>query len=345
MNDDEMWMDLAFQEAKKGIGKTSPNPAVGAVLVKNGLLLGKGWHRKAGQPHAEREAIADAASRYGIEALCGATAYVTLEPCSTHGRTPPCVSGLIDCGVVRVVYACQDPNPAHAGRADALLMQKGIEVVKGVRMKECESLLRAFTKVQKTGLPWVIVKMAMSLDGRITRPKHEGQWLTGVDAREDVQKLRSQVDAIVTSGATVRADRPALTIRHPDLLEGRSQPWRAIFTRNENSLPADAPLFTDETRERTLILSGDIEVALRDLVAERGVSSLMVEAGGELVAEFFRLSLVDECVIYMAPMITGGLPSVAGITDLNVRMKDANWERVGDDLKVRLLVDRNQSGK
>ena len=345
MSEDEKWMDMALQEAEQGIGKTSPNPAVGAVLVKDGILLGKGWHRKAGQAHAEREAIADAISRHGVEALHGSTAYVTLEPCSTHGRTPPCVSGLIDHGIERVVYACEDPNPAHAGRADALLKNAGIEVVKGVRKKEGETLLRAFAKVQRTGLPWVMVKMAMSLDGRITRPAHEGQWLTGAVAREDVQVLRSQVDAIVTSGATVRADLPALTIRLPHLLEGRMQPWRVIFTTNAEALPMHAPLFTDESKDRTLLRSGDVEKALRDLVREQGVCSVMVEAGGELVAEFFRLGLVDECVIYLAPMITGGLPAVAGLTDLSVRMKDAQWEQVGNDLKLRVIVDRDQSGK
>ena len=240
MNDDAHWMQLALQEARKGIGKTAPNPPVGAVVVKNDVLLGSGWHRAAGQPHAEREALANAAAQHGADAIQGSTVFITLEPCSTHGRTPPCTQGLIDAGVARVVYACVDRNPEHAGRADALLSAAGIEVVSGVGRDEAEKILRPFFKVRETGLPWVIWKTAMSLDGRLTRPPGEGQWLTGETARGDVQKLRASVDAILTSGATVRRDQPALTIRVPDLLEGRQQPWRVVFSDHPQSLPQDA---------------------------------------------------------------------------------------------------------
>ena len=250
---DAHWMQLALAEARKGVGRTAPNPPVGAVIVKHGVLLGSGWHRAAGQPHAEREALADACANHGREAVRGATVYVTLEPCSTHGRTPPCTQGLIDAGVARVVYACVDRNPDHAGRADTLLTAAGIVVASGVCRDEAERILRPFFKVRETGLPWVIWKTAMSLDGRITRPPGEGQWLTGEAARADVQQLRATADAILTSGATVRRDRPALTLRAPGLLDGRPQPWRVVFTDEPESLPKDAPLFTDEWRERTLI--------------------------------------------------------------------------------------------
>lgn len=348
MTADQQCMELALQEARKGIGKTSPNPAVGAVIVKNGILLGSGWHRKAGMPHAEREAIADAVARHGRDALRGATAYVTLEPCSTQGRTAPCVQGLIDAGIARVVYACEDPNPAHAGRADVLLGAAGIAVCKGILQEDAEKILRPFAKVQRTGLPWVMVKIAMSLDGRITRPQHEEQWLTGAAARQDVQRLRSEVDAIMTSGETVRKDLPALTIREPLLLEGREQPWRLVLSNHPETLPSDAPLFTDENRYRTLVRSGDVETILREIVTEHGVLSVMVEAGGRLVADLLEKHLVDECVIYLAPMITGGLPAVAGVGGLSLRWTEVEWSRFDDDLRFRARVLReeaSQSGK
>ncbi len=345
MIDDASWMFLALQEAKKGIGKTAPNPPVGSVIVKDNILLGSGWHRKAGMPHAEREAIADATARHGAESLRGATAYVTLEPCSTQGRTPPCVQGLIDAGIARVVYACEDPNSAHAGRADILLKDAGIIVEKGVLQAEAENILRPFAKVQRTGLPWMMVKIAMSLDGRITRPESEGQWLTGPAARSDVQTLRSEVDAIMTSGETVRKDLPALTIRDAALLEGREQPWRFVLSNHPDTLPQDAPLFLDENRHRTLVRSGDLTEILRDMASNYGVLSVMVEAGGKLVAELLENNLVDQCVIYLAPMITGGLPAVAGANSLNLSLAEAEWTRFGDEVRLRALVQRNQSGK
>lgn len=344
MIDDAKWMTLALDESRKGIGKTAPNPPVGAVIVKDDLLLGSGWHRKAGMPHAEREAMADATARHGAELLRGATAYVTLEPCSTQGRTPPCVQGLIDAGIARVVYACEDPNPAHAGRADILLKNAGVIVQKGVLQAEAEKILRPFAKVQRTCLPWVMVKIAMSLDGRITRPKPEGQWLTGPASRSDVQTLRSEVDAIMTSGETVRKDLPALTIREAAWLEGREQPWRFVLSNRPDTLPQDAPLFSDENRHRTLVRSGDLREILHEMASNFGVLSVMVEAGGQLVAELLEKNLVDECVIYLAPMITGGLPSIAGANSLNLSLAEAEWSCFGDDVRLRALV-KNQSGK
>ncbi|NJM36982.1 MAG: bifunctional diaminohydroxyphosphoribosylaminopyrimidine deaminase/5-amino-6-(5-phosphoribosylamino)uracil reductase RibD [Akkermansiaceae bacterium] len=253
MSNDTHWMQIALEEARKGVGRTAPNPPVGAVIVKDGNMLGKGWHRAAGLPHAEREALAEAFQKHGKEFVRDSTIYITLEPCSTHGRTPPCTQGLIDAGISRVVYACVDRNPDHSGRADAFLTAAGIEVVSGICRDDAERLLRPFFKVRETGMPWVIWKTAMSLDGRITRPAGESQWLTSELARADVQKLRSTVDAIITSGETVRYDKPALTIRVPELLEGREQPWRVVVTDYPESLPHDAPLFTDESKGRTLI--------------------------------------------------------------------------------------------
>lgn len=342
MKEDEAWMKLAIEQARCGIGKTAPNPPVGAVIVKNGELVGKGWHRGAGLPHAEREAMADARRNHGDESLRGATAYVTLEPCSTFGRTPPCCDGLIEAGISRVVYACVDPNPAHAGRADERLKGAGIAVESGVMQDEAQKILRPFAKVQRTGLPWVMVKMAMSLDGRITRPEGESQWLTGEAARADVQRLRAEADAILTSGATVRKDWPALTIREPELLLGREQPWRVIMTEHPETLPQGAPIMSDEFRSHTLIRRGDFEKVLRDLVVEQGVLSVMVEAGGKLVAELWQADLVDEWVCYLAPMVTGGAVAVAGDIDISASMLHAEWKRCGDDVRMRALVARRE---
>lgn len=335
---DLLWMQLALQDAHQGVGRTAPNPPVGAVIVKNELLLGRGWHRAAGHPHAEREALADAWGRHGVEAVRGATLYVTLEPCSTHGRTPPCTQGLIDAGVARVVYACDDRNPAHAGRAAALLGAAGIAVTTGVCRVEAERLLRPFFKVRATGVPWVIWKTAMSLDGRITRPPAEGPWLTGAAARADVQLLRSSVDAILTSGATVRSDRPALTVRDPELLGGRSQPWRIVFSDAPTSLPLDAPLFTDEWRERTLIRSGrDLPGALRELARDPGILTAMTEAGGVFSGALLAAGLVDEVVIYCAPMLCGGpaLALAGAHLPASLQLLEMTFTQLGDDICIR----------
>jgi diaminohydroxyphosphoribosylaminopyrimidine deaminase/5-amino-6-(5-phosphoribosylamino)uracil reductase len=341
MKTDSDWMNLALEQARNGIGRTAPNPPVGSVIVKNGELLGSGWHHAAGKPHAEREALADAFAKHGPDEVRGATAYVTLEPCSTHGRTPPCTDGLIQAGIRRVVYACVDRNPSHAGRADALLRAAGIEVVSGVEKEASEKILRPFFKVRETGLPWIIWKTAMSLDGRITRPDGEGQWLTGPEARADVQRLRSQVDAIITSGQTVRRDLPALTIRVPELLEGRNQPWRIIVSANPNSLPQEAPLFSDEWKDRTLIRGGeDLTEILKRLVIEQGVLSVMIEAGGKFSAAMIEAGLIDEVAIYYAPMLCGGpSPGLAG-SGLNESLKldEISFVQVGDDLKVSAII-------
>lgn len=338
MIDDEYWMSLALTEARKGIGKTAPNPPVGSVIVKDGILLGKGWHRKAGSPHAERMALADARERHGEAAIRGASAYVTLEPCSTHGRTPPCVQGLIEAGIREVIYACEDPNPAHAGRADQLLTENQISVRKNVMREEAEAILRPFAKVQRTGLPWVILKTAMSLDGRITRPAGESSWLTSEEARLDVQHLRSEVDMILTSGETVRRDHPALTIRVPDLCEGREQPWRLVISQHPDTLPITAPLFADAWKHRTLVRGGDLTQILRTCAIELGILSVLVESGGKLAAELLQHNLVDEVVTYLAPMITGGLPAVAGEKSQPKKLNNIVWSQLGPDVKFRGLI-------
>jgi len=340
MNDsheDEHWMAMAIAEAAKGIGRTAPNPPVGAVVTRGGELLGKGWHRAAGQPHAEREAIADAIARHGPDALKGACIYVTLEPCSTHGRTPPCTDGIVDAGITRVVYACRDENPAHQGRADTMLASAGVEVLSDVLKSDALRQLRPFFKVRRTGLPWVIWKTAMSIDGRISRPPGEGQWLTGNAARMDVQHLRSTVDAILTSGETVRRDRPALTLRVPDLIADRPQPWRVVFSDHPDSLPSDAPLIQDASRTLTRP-RGNLAESLRGLVSGQGVLSVMLEAGGVLAGRFFADGLVDEVVVYIAPMLCGGALPALGDPALpgEIRLVDAEYLHIPDSQDIRL---------
>jgi diaminohydroxyphosphoribosylaminopyrimidine deaminase/5-amino-6-(5-phosphoribosylamino)uracil reductase len=343
MIDDPHWMNLALAEARKGVGKTAPNPPVGAVVVKHDVLLGSGWHQAAGRPHAEREALNDALAKHGADAVRGATVYVTLEPCSSHGRTPPCTHALIETAVARVVYATADPDPRHAGRADSILTNAGIEVLTGVCQTEARQLLRPFYKVQSTGLPWVIWKSALSLDGRITRPPGEGPWITGQPARADVQLLRASVDAILTSGATVRRDLPALTIRQPELLDGRLQPWRVVFSDHPGSLPADAPLFTDAWRERTLIRPRhDLATSLRNLASEQGVLSAMIEAGGIFSAALFEAGLIDEVVVYVAPLLCGNTtPALAGSAwPASLRLLETEMIPLGNDFRFRGILAR-----
>jgi diaminohydroxyphosphoribosylaminopyrimidine deaminase/5-amino-6-(5-phosphoribosylamino)uracil reductase len=340
MTGDAHWMRLALAEARRGIGLTGPNPPVGAVIVKGGQLLGSGWHRKAGGPHAEVEALRAAEAAHGPEALSGATAYVTLEPCSTHGRTPPCVEALITAGVARAVWGADDPNPQHAGRAREILTDAGIDVLSGVLEEECREIIAPFRKLIATGLPWVIAKAGMSLDGRITRPAGEGQWITGEAARADAMKLRVRCDAIMVGAETVRQDDPSLTLRGPDIPEGKEQPWRVVLTHSGN-LPPNAKIFTDGHSHRTLAYRGrPLEEILRELAA-RGVMGVLIEGGGRVLAAAFSERLVDEVVFYTAPLISGsGRPVVeaACFEGGSVQFRFVRVEMAGTDVKLTARV-------
>ena len=343
MNDSE-YMRRALALARRGIGFTSPNPPVGAILVRDGRELGAGWHERAGEPHAEINALNQAIARHGVEAARGATLYVTLEPCSTSGRTGPCTTAIQKAGLARVVVGARDPNPAHAGRGLELLEKAGLDVVEGIEEAGCEEIIRAFSKVQRSGLPWLIIKTAMSLDGRITRPAGEGQWLSGPESRADVQRLRAECDAILTSGQTVRCDDPRLTVRSGDGAERREQPWRVVLTSREDGVPESARLRTDEHRGRTLVFAGQrIENVLRTLVSERGVLTVLVEAGGRLVGRLLDEGWADELVVYLAPLLTGGPTPAAGgegTPDLahRLRLARARFTRFGNDVRLRALL-------
>lgn len=305
---DLQWMRLAIKEARQGIGFTSPNPPVGAVIVADGEVIGQGYHRKAGLPHAEIEALRDAQSR-SPHRIAGATIYVTLEPCSTHGRTGPCTQAIQAAGIQRVVWGAQDPNPHHQGQAKQILGSAGISVSTGVLEIECQELIRPFTKWITTGLPYVIAKAGQSLDGRITRPAGEGPWITSEAARDHSQGLRARVDAILVGAETVRQDNPRLTLRNGSL---KDQPWRIILTRSGN-LPPDAHIFTDAHKDRTLVLHDlAFPEVLQDL-ALLGITSVLIEGGADILGQAFLTQSVDEVCWYIAPRICGaGLPVIGG---------------------------------
>ena len=343
MNDSE-YMRRALSLAAQGVGLTSPNPPVGAVIVRDGRQIGSGWHRGSGHPHAEIEALEDVRSHHGDDAARGATIYITLEPCSTHGKTGPCTAALIRAGLGRVVIGAQDPNPAHGGAAAGILEAEGIEVLEGIEEASCQLLVRPFAKVQKTGLPWVIVKSALSLDGKITREPGEGQWLSGTNSRKDVQMLRAEVDAILSTGKTVRSDNPRFTVRGDYAKNGKIQPWRVILTSSKLGVPDDAEVLTDPFSERTLVFKGRrIECVLRELVSDYGVVSVMVEAGGGLVGQLLDEGWADEVVLYLAPLLTGGsVPASGGegATDLNhrIRLSESRFRRIDNDVRLRAIL-------
>ena len=339
---DKHWMHLAIEQAHKGIMTCSPNPPVGAVIVKEEKLLGVGWHQQAGRPHAEREAIANALDHHTPEDLKGATIYVTLEPCSTQGRTPPCTAGIIDAGFTRVVYGSTDPNLLHAGAAEKILQAANIQVSTDVCKDECDRLIRAFSKVQQTSMPWVILKSAISLDGSTTRPPGEGQWLSSPESREIVHQLRNQVDAIITGGNTARIDNPSLTLRSKKVIS-KNQPWRMVITQGKKTdLPTDLKLFNDSHADRTLVQeNGDITSALKNL-ADRGCNSVLVEAGGGLMAAFLEQQLADELVIFYAPLITGGADIGFGNCTPKVELVEQQYTKIGNDVMLCAVVKRHK---
>lgn len=326
---DRHWMSLALEQARQGIGFTSPNPPVGAVIVADGELIGQGFHRKAGGPHAEIEALADARQQ-APERIAGSTIYVTLEPCSTHGRTGPCTSAIQSAGIQRVVWGAQDPNPSHVGRAQQLLEAAGIRVTTGVLETECCEILRPFAKWITTGLPYVIAKAGQSLDGRITRPPGEGQWITSEAARAHSQGLRARVDAILVGAETVRQDNPHLTLRNGSPKE---QPWRVVLTRS-GDVPAGAHLLTDAYQDRTIILRDmAFPDVLKDLAA-RGITSVLIEGGANVLGQAFSSRSVDEVCWYIAPRLCGsGLPVIGGPAwDASVALEAVSILPIGDNI-------------
>ena len=344
-------MSLALSEAEKAWGLTTPNPMVGAVAVKDGEVIGKGYHHRAGCPHAERELMAECG-----DALRGADVYVTLEPCSTVGRTPACTEGLISAGVKRVIVGCEDPNPRHRGRGLEILRAAGIEVESGVLEKECRELNRAFFKWITTNRPFVLLKMAMTLDGKIADSTGESKWITGPESRSMVHAMRAENDAVLTGIGTVLADDPQLTVRDAP---GRT-PLRVILDRRLRT-PLDAkilegggvsifaldsaPRAKGEALERAgarveYLAEDNFLAAVLDKLCRDGVNYLMVEAGAGVAGAFVKAGLCDELALFTAPKIMGRGPSFAdgaafasmgGVPELKIR----EVSRCGEDLLVR----------
>lgn len=328
---DERFMRLALAEARRGLGNVSPNPAVGAVLVHRDHVTASGYHRAIGLPHAEIECLAAAPAG----SLRSATLYVTLEPCSTTGRTPPCTAAIVRAKVGRVVVGATDPNPAHEGRGIQELKAAGVKVTSGVLAAECSRLNEAFNKWIVTGMPFVIAKCGMSLDGRLTRRDGEERWLTSPAARRQAMQLRAQVDAILIGAETLRQDNPRLTTRG---IRGARQPWRVVLSRS-GKLPRAAHLFADRFADRTLVYRGKtLKSVLRDL-GRREITSVLLEGGGDILGQAFDAKLVDKVQFYIAPLLTGGpVPAVGGkgasSTREGARLAEVKFEKIGRDLRV-----------
>lgn len=329
---DRRCLRLALDEAARGIGLTSPNPPVGAVLARDGEILASGWHRRAGGPHAEVEALAAAAGK-GVDPR-GGDLYVTLEPCSSHGRTPPCVDAILAAGIARVVVAATDPDPRHRGRGFERLRAAGVRVETGLLEDEALEQLRFFVCRVSRGRPWVIAKTAATLDGRTALGEGEGPWISSEASREDVQTWRRQCDAILVGGATLRADDPALTLRGL-WAEGREQPLRAVLCGEHSELPQEARLFNDEYADRTRVYRGvPFAEALRRLSVEEGANAVLLESGGRLLAQALREGLVDELVLYFAPRLGGGAPRLFPADDFSVTLERAEVSAIGPDFRL-----------
>lgn len=360
---DHLYMAKAIQLARKGMYTTQPNPRVGCVIVAANEIVGEGYHQQAGGPHAEIYALEQAA-----EKARGATAYVSLEPCSHHGKTPPCADALIKSGVARVVCAMQDPNPLVAGQGLEKLQQAGIKTLSGVLQAEAEALNPGFIKRMQSGLPYVRVKLAMSLDGRTAMASGESQWITGDAARLDVQKLRARSSVVLTGSGTVIADNPAMNVRLSSKDLGLPcepcQPLRAvidsqlkvaadsqIFNVDGNSLlfSGKAPAASDSREIKVLpVESATGQLKLRQVLEELGklqANEVHVEAGSELCGALLEQRLVDEIVVYMAPHIMGdsakGLFHLPGLSSMKQRipLTTVDMRVIGKDWRFTLKPD------
>lgn len=369
--EDHQYMARALQLAARGIYTTSPNPNVGCVLVAQGQIVGEGYHHRAGGPHAEVHAL-----RMAGEKARGATAYVTLEPCSHFGRTPPCANALIDAGVRRVVAAMVDPNPQVAGRGLRRLAEAGIETASGLMQTEAEALNRGFLQRMRTGRPYVRVKLAASLDGKTALSNGESQWITSVAARADVQRWRAASSAILTGASTVVRDNPSLNVRWADLPASVQmdypetelrQPVRVVIdsqyrisrearlfqlpgsvwlARTDKALPESDPLVHAPGVELLFTSAdplGKVQLpALLQQLASRNINDLWVEAGATLAGAMMQAGLVDELIVYLAPKLMGhDAQSLIRLPEFHHMADVLHWQwhdvrQVGDDLRLIL---------
>ncbi|QNU02918.1 bifunctional diaminohydroxyphosphoribosylaminopyrimidine deaminase/5-amino-6-(5-phosphoribosylamino)uracil reductase RibD [Peribacillus butanolivorans] len=340
MNNDQYYMKLALDLAASAKGKTNPNPVVGAVIVKDGVIAGTGIHRKAGEPHAEVHAF-----KMAGDYAKNATLYVTLEPCSHYGKTPPCANLVKESGVRRVVVATQDPNPEVAGRGISIIRDAGIEVEVGVLEKEAQRLNERFIHNMITNRPFVISKYAMTLDGKLATHTGHSKWITGEESRHSVHLLRDEVDAILIGIGTVLADNPSLTTRLPE--GGGKNPIRIILD-SELRVPLDANVvqvsdaktvivtqenasvdkiadLSEKGIEFIIVPKTDAGLDLRILMEElykKGITDVLLEGGSEVNASFLRAGLIDKYLIYVAPKLLGGRNSLTPFSGINVDTMD-----------------------
>jgi riboflavin biosynthesis protein RibD len=348
---DEAYMARALQLARRGEGRTYPNPAVGALVVASGRIISEGWHRGAGQPHAEIVAL----DRAGAAAR-GATLYVTLEPCAAAGRTPPCTDAILRAGIRRVVYASRDPNPQMAGGCE-VLRSRGIEVTGGVLAADADRINAPFICFHRSGRAYVTAKAAISLDGKLATRSGACRWISGMDSRRHAHRLRARHRAVMVGSGTFEADNPSLTVRHAPL--AGEPPLRCVIARITPPFRHDCRLLEGEAPTRfyvqregdaaavwrragvQVVRVGGLLETLRHL-ARDGRWPLLLEGGGRTFAAFFEARLIDELVLYQAPFLIGGVNAVGlwhgeGVARLGdaPRLADVTRRRIGDDQLIR----------
>ncbi|ABF14349.1 bifunctional diaminohydroxyphosphoribosylaminopyrimidine deaminase/5-amino-6-(5-phosphoribosylamino)uracil reductase RibD [Candidatus Palibaumannia cicadellinicola] len=377
MKSDEFYLALAFKLARRGKLTTAPNPNVGCVIIRDHRVVGEGYHVRAGEPHAEIHAL-----RMAGAMAYGATAYITLEPCNHYGHTPPCTEALIAAGISRVVAAMLDPNPKVNGRGLYRLQQANIEVRHSIMLQDAEMINKGFLKRMRTGLPWIRVKLATSLDGRTAMASGESSWITSNQARQDVQRFRAESDAILSTSATVLADNPTLNVRWLSLpadiqclckeenirqpikviidSANRVNPFHRIIKSNGTTWlariqPDDKiwPRWVEQIQlpvlSRQDILRIDL-MALMILLGKRHINSVWVEAGANLAGSLLLAGLVDELILYMSPKLLGDkarplclLPGLERLSDaLNCKL--LNIRQVGPDIRICLKLIYSLSG-
>ncbi len=338
---DKKYIRLAIELARKAKGLTSPNPCVGAVVVKDGRIVGRGYHRRAGGPHAEIYALKQAGRR-----ARGATLYVSLEPCCHYGKTPPCVDSIISSGVRRVVAAMKDPNPLNNGRGISALKKRGIRIDVGILKDEAARLNEAFIKYITKKMPFVTVKVAQSLDGKIATRTGDSKWISGDGARRFVHRLRSRVDAIIVGANTVLKDDPLLTAR----IKSRNikQPLRIILC-GKSKIPASAKILNSKGGQVIIAKARkngrvDIKALLKDL-AKKGVTHVLIEGGGETIASAFKAKVVDKVYFFISPKIIGGRQAVTSIEGLGaekvskaIDIRDSVLHKLGADFLIEGYV-------
>ncbi len=357
---DRVHMVRALSLAAQGLNTTMPNPRVGCVIASGARVLGEGFHRHAGAPHAEVEALAVAGS-----AARGATAYITLEPCVHHGRTPPCVEALIAAGIQRVVFAATDPNPLVSGAGERALNVAGIVVRRGVLEAEARELNRGFFMRHEHGRPYVCLKVGASVDGRVALASGQSQWITGAPARADVQRLRARSCAVLTGIGTVCADDPRLTVRDPNIDVGDRQPLRVVLDSRARmprdakllQVPGDVVVITDRDHVATNFGKASVDavrshgrgldiIAVLEKLSAREINEILVEAGPGLAGAFLELGLVDELIYYLAPLALGsGARPMFEMHDLEAlsagpRFQIVEAVPVGADLRIILRAYR-----